>query len=1443
MVGAASRRLAFDEVLEEELDAIKRRRENVYNKKVRKPTEPVAQREEDGDGGGGEYQRLGVVRRKALRKHLVGLALSGGGIRSATFAVGILQGLARLDLLKRIDYLSTVSGGGYAGSWLAAWIRREGSVSNVEEQLTQGRVANAKADRQLLTHKDVVDEEPEPIYHLRAYSRFLSPRSGPMTADAWSILATYARNISINLLMLLPAAMIVVLLVRAVTNLFNFPVPSGFYDENVWILSCSLFGTGCFYLFLGLGTNARAVNDLRHTVKPHPPVDKAKMIQSVVLPLLVATVLLPLALMTIFWWLLPEMIRDQGGRHSQPSAVVGWMYKDWLQHLDRSAGVTKVRFLWKQPWNEWKLRWSYNPDYAVRILLSIGLAAVAVWGWRRGWKRWTLIVFGLLVPLVLTLLSRLTYDQPQVGPDPARLREFLYYLVFPCVFAVVLLLVYIGGAWGDPRLRSPFLLRGAVVAGIAGGLLLAAVVHFLYQFCQTRPDLLATFTPPACLLVLFATTVVHVAWLGHDINEDEREWWAYLDAYLVLVAFGWLATFGTVIYLPAALHFAPLYIENNYIRTGVLTGLISIWAGTTLAGVLAGRSRQTGSGQGNVSLETVAAIAPPVFLIGLFSLLSVLASEILQTPQPPTVEAYFDALNDTPSVYIVVLASLLGGLFMLVSRKFDVNLFSLNEMYANRLARCYLGASRKMPRWDRRWGPNGDRREGGGAPTNVGSHQVKTHEQARRANPVTGFDSKDDVPLASFQIGAAYLGTEYWGPHLLINTSLSLVATEDLAWSDRKSESFVLSPLHCGSKGTGYAPIDPKKVEKALTIGRAIAVSGAAVDPNMSYHQSAALSAFLTIFNARLGYWIENPRPPKPAKKAVPPEKEQSRKPWTGGKPRHGNLLVSELLGGTDNKGEFVHLTDGGHFENTGVYELVRRRCRYIIACDASTDRTASDENLANLIRLVRIDFGVRIEIDTSPLQLDGDDTRNCRSHVVIGSIRYDDVDNGQGPGVLVYIRTSMTGDESPDIRNYATVNRDFPYTTTANQFFDEAQFESYRALGDHVARVVFEEAKSDAERTEKLWSERDYDTEFRRGNNRLFSAVRRRWAESIPGHDARFLESTRGYIQIQKTLRRDPALRDFSFQVYPELGGGSDAAAGPDERATTAAQRATAAEGRRVELFAVAQMLQAIENAWVGLDLKSHPDEPISHGWWSIFRRWTATEAFHRNWPILRPEFSTEFVRFVETRLGLVPAMPEVVPWDRVSEAERTSLIAEFDREWPKPTFTEDTKPEDREGTIQLSLAEMIHKAAQVIDARKVKGDAVWGILQEPKSGSEDETKVGDCRGIVLVFEGSSLQTHAKPKDQPDIELLIWIRRPHRRIGLGSYAMEVALKMIEKGLDVPDSAKRQLHARYPRVVGDAVRSMWKRFFSIYDFESEPDASSEGDISVCLHRSLDVRQQ
>src|SRR5262249_49536899 len=162
-----------------------------------------------------------------------GLAFSGGGIRSATFSLGVLQGLANLRLLPYFDYLSTVSGGGYVGGWLAAWIQRESqppepSSAEADEHRAAGARRPAQAVGNVENHPDptrsghpeaprevqpppIRDEEPEPIHHLRAYSRYLAPRSGSFSTDTWTLLAIYMRNLFINALVLLPAALAAVL--------------------------------------------------------------------------------------------------------------------------------------------------------------------------------------------------------------------------------------------------------------------------------------------------------------------------------------------------------------------------------------------------------------------------------------------------------------------------------------------------------------------------------------------------------------------------------------------------------------------------------------------------------------------------------------------------------------------------------------------------------------------------------------------------------------------------------------------------------------------------------------------------------------------------------------------------------------------------------------------------------------------------------------------------------------------------------------------------------------------------------------------------------------------------------------------------------------------------------------------------------------------------------
>ncbi|MEO8035752.1 MAG: patatin-like phospholipase family protein, partial [Acidobacteriota bacterium] len=142
------------------------------------------------------------------KKTTSAFCISGGGIRSATFGLGVIQGLARRNLLDKFDFISTVSGGGYIGSWLSSWMRRHAEgAAGVSSEL-------ARPPQQPLTN------EPQPLRHLREYSNYLTPRLGAGSGDTWTVAATYVRNLILNWLILVPLLLAVLMIPRIVASLY-----------------------------------------------------------------------------------------------------------------------------------------------------------------------------------------------------------------------------------------------------------------------------------------------------------------------------------------------------------------------------------------------------------------------------------------------------------------------------------------------------------------------------------------------------------------------------------------------------------------------------------------------------------------------------------------------------------------------------------------------------------------------------------------------------------------------------------------------------------------------------------------------------------------------------------------------------------------------------------------------------------------------------------------------------------------------------------------------------------------------------------------------------------------------------------------------------------------------------------------------------------------------
>jgi hypothetical protein len=205
----------------------------------------------------------------------------------------------------------------------------------------------------------------------------------------------------------------------------------------------------------------------------------------------------------------------------------------------------------------------------------------------------------------------------------------------------------------------------------------------------------------------------------------------------------------------------------------------------------------------------------------------------------------------------------------------------------------------------------------------------------------------------------------------------------------------------------------------------------------------------MSLFNVRLGWWLANPGHAGAGR-------------YRSEGPRFAlGPLMSEMFGLTTDAREYVYLSDGGHFENLALYEMVRRRCRYIVVSDAGCDPGFAFEDLGNALRKIKIDLRVDIDFfDRERLRMrpkkDHEGKLLEQNYFCLGIIRYADADGGDSKnGILLYIKPGLCGDEPPDIASYAMANPTFPHESTSDQWFSESQFESYRHLGFHIGQSI----------------------------------------------------------------------------------------------------------------------------------------------------------------------------------------------------------------------------------------------------------------------------------------------------------------------------------------------------------------------------------------------------
>ncbi|MGA7391187.1 MAG: patatin-like phospholipase family protein [Terrimicrobiaceae bacterium] len=471
-------------------------------------------------------------------------------------------------------------------------------------------------------------------------------------------------------------------------------------------------------------------------------------------------------------------------------------------------------------------------------------------------------------------------------------------------------------------------------------------------------------------------------------SDEDREWWGRAIAWLLIGAVVWSSVNALVLWAPTVVAQIEIAVVWKWLLAacGGALGLITALLGFSKAtGVLSQYDPLS-------SRDRLLAAASLAF----FVLLSCMLSWILDPPGSAMGDPRYlwDAGTHGEFFKLLWVLAGLAGLGVIMGYLVNVNKFSLHALFRNRLIRAFLGASRSV----------------------------------RKPHWFTGFDPDDNIRVCDLKPGR---------PFHVINLALNLVRGGQLAWQERMAAPFSVSRLHCGSWVLAYRP--STQFGGGITLGTALAISGALANPNQGYNSSTLVAFIMTLFNLRLGWWLGNPS-------------RHGARTWDRSGPIHAALpLFNEALGTTNESYAYVNLSDGGHFDNLGLYEMVLRRCRHIVVVDAGCDDAYVFEDLGNALRKIRIDLGISIDIRAVSPKKEGAQA----SYYALGTIRYSQRDGPGTDGALLYIKPTVCGMEPADVIHYAASHPDFPHEPTTDQWFSESQMESYRALGFHAATII----------------------------------------------------------------------------------------------------------------------------------------------------------------------------------------------------------------------------------------------------------------------------------------------------------------------------------------------------------------------------------------------------
>ncbi|MES2354588.1 MAG: hypothetical protein V4568_09330 [Pseudomonadota bacterium] len=866
----------------------------------------------------------------------IGVALSGGGIRSATFSLGLFQSFARHDLLKRIDYLSTVSGGGYFGGFFGKLFLSSGH-------------ANSPTDAAQHVRDTLTNTQSPPINWLRENGRYIAPTG---SGDYFYAMGTYLRN---------------------------------------WTAVQYVVGITLLTLFL-------IANALRGWAwKTSWGVQLEVLVGNATLPYLWASPWLLIPAFIAAFFLIP----------------LGGAY--WLTQRHQ---VTKRRLQHRF----YHYQWNYPLLGLILLIITAATALIAAREKIIDWipsgpsptTFYVYVIAGGFLAIIAYFFSRFKAPTDQVLASYARNRLSRWLSSGILVF-VLLAIFGLIDSFGQTLYAISSAKTGQIVfTGIATSLLVLLARHFTGYLSKDPKK------TPKVIRIPFEVITFSIGAL-----------------LAIVVATFWATLAHAILWKGEIPHGNPGH------------QLLAFYASSTP--------------QVSLSSQHYIVVSPPV------------AQEPIAEGTAPAIEFV------TAACGLAMLISLLTGQTMTF-----LNLSSIQEFYASRLSRAYLGASNPH-------------RTGFG----ISTAQCMADPSGECSNDVTKVIPQDDVQFTSYRPELS------GGPIHLINITINetIAGTSQLEQRDRKGLGMAIGP--CGvnvgrthhavwsndeehklcklqaiaPSGDQFTIFSAKPTEiESLSLGQLVAISGAAFSTGLGARTNIGMSLLLGLSNVRIGYWWDSGITPRSRTQNKQTAKQQAKiSDWMEPLFSTQVYLSDEFLARFHGpRRQRWYLSDGGHFENTAVYELIRRRLPLIIVSDNGCDQDYLFDDLANLIRKARIDFNAEIRFleegelnalldqnlrriigTPAELQRQITDGRSpdgnkrfagqayCNCHALLARVYYDG--SNKAGSLMLIIKPSLTGDEPLDLLEYYAQHAEFPQESTLDQFFDEAQWESYRKLGSYI--------------------------------------------------------------------------------------------------------------------------------------------------------------------------------------------------------------------------------------------------------------------------------------------------------------------------------------------------------------------------------------------------------